>query len=45
MAAAEANRDVVYFTFGDRRLQHDLASLHAELTQNNVTVGQVCGGV
>ncbi len=41
MAASEAKRDVVYFTFGDERLQTDIASLHALITRNKVTVGQV----
>ena len=41
MAASETNRDVVYFTFGDEKLQTDIASLHALITHNRVTVGQV----
>ncbi len=41
MAASEAGRDVVYFTFGDEELQQDLASLYTMLTQNSVTIAQV----
>ena len=41
MAASEAGRDTAYFTFGDRSLQHDLCTLHRQLIQHNVSVGQV----
>lgn len=41
MAAAVAGRDVVYFTFGDSKLQKDLSVLHCALVKCGVTVGQV----
>ena len=41
MAASVANRDVVYFTFGDRQLQEDLFHLHSFLRKNSLTVCNV----
>lgn len=48
MAAAEAGRDVAYFTFGDAQLMKDVHDMHAFLTERRVTVGkirtqEVCG--
>lgn len=40
MAAAEACRDVAYFTFGDSALMRDVHDLHTFLTDKNVTVGK-----
>ncbi|XP_030626933.1 poly(ADP-ribose) glycohydrolase [Chanos chanos] len=39
MAAAEARRDVAYFTFGDAELMRDVHDLHTFLTDRHVTVG------
>lgn len=41
MAAAEAGRDVAYFTFGDAQLMRDAYEMHAFLTERQVTVGQL----
>uniref|UniRef100_A0AAX7V6R0 poly(ADP-ribose) glycohydrolase n=1 Tax=Astatotilapia calliptera TaxID=8154 RepID=A0AAX7V6R0_ASTCA len=41
MAAAEAGRDVAYFTFGDAQLMKDVHEMHAFLTESRVTVGQL----
>ncbi|XP_063347771.1 poly(ADP-ribose) glycohydrolase isoform X1 [Pelmatolapia mariae] len=41
MAAAEAGRDVAYFTFGDAQLMKDVHDMHAFLTEKRVTVGQL----
>ncbi|XP_077206685.1 poly(ADP-ribose) glycohydrolase [Paroedura picta] len=41
MAAAEAGRDVVYFTFGDAELMRDIYSMHTFLTEKGQTVGDV----
>ncbi|XP_047668044.1 poly(ADP-ribose) glycohydrolase [Tachysurus fulvidraco] len=43
MAAAEAGRDVAYFTFGDSALMRDVHDLHTFLTDKNVTVGKLYG--
>lgn len=40
MAAAEAGRDVAYFTFGDSVLMRDVSELHRFLTDKKVTVGK-----
>lgn len=40
MAAAEAGRDVAYFTFGDAGLMRDVQRLHTFLTDGHVTVGK-----
>uniref|UniRef100_A0A665VVG3 poly(ADP-ribose) glycohydrolase n=1 Tax=Echeneis naucrates TaxID=173247 RepID=A0A665VVG3_ECHNA len=41
MAAAEAGRDVAYFTFGDLQLMRDVHKMHNFLTDRQVTVGQL----
>ena len=41
MAAAEAERDVAYFTFGDRQLAQDIHRMHDYLVENEVTVGDL----
>lgn len=43
MAAAEAGRDVAYFTFGDTALMMDVYKLHTFLKDNHVTVGKLYG--
>lgn len=40
LAAAEAGRDVAYFTFGDSELMTDVHNMHSFLTQRNVSVGK-----
>lgn len=42
MAAAEAGRDVAYFTFGDAQLMRDVHTMHSFLTDKRVTVGTSC---
>ena len=44
LAASQAGRDVVYFTFSDRGLQNDLCTIHRRLVQHKITVGQVRNG-
>ena len=41
LAAAEARRDVVYFTFGNRKLQKDICIFHSNLLLYGCTVGDV----
>ncbi|KAM3592724.1 uncharacterized protein V6R79_024003 [Siganus canaliculatus] len=41
LAAAEAGRDVAYFTFGDRELMADVFKMHSFLTQKKMSVGEV----
>ncbi|XP_068439889.1 poly(ADP-ribose) glycohydrolase-like isoform X2 [Clinocottus analis] len=41
LAAAEAGRDVAYFTFGDSQLMTDVHKMHSFLTQRNIVVGEV----
>ncbi|XP_041829181.1 poly(ADP-ribose) glycohydrolase isoform X2 [Melanotaenia boesemani] len=41
LAAAEAGRDVAYFTFGDSQLMTDVHNMHTFLTQRNISVGEV----
>ena len=41
LAAAEAGRDVAYFTFGDSKLMTDVHELHSFLTQKDIRVGEV----
>ncbi|XP_033004676.1 poly(ADP-ribose) glycohydrolase [Lacerta agilis] len=41
LAAAEAGRDVVYFTFGDAELMRDIYSMHTFLIERGQTVGDV----
>ncbi|KAM4526723.1 poly(ADP-ribose) glycohydrolase [Fundulus diaphanus] len=43
LAAAEAGRDVAYFTFGDSQLMTDVHNMHSFLTQRNISVGEVYG--
>lgn len=40
LAAAEAGRDVVYFTFGDAELMRDIYSMHTFLVEKGQTVGK-----
>lgn len=40
LAAAEAGRDVVYFTFGDVELMRDIHSVHAFLCEKSQTIGE-----
>lgn len=40
MAAAEAGRDMAYFTFGDAQLMRDVYEIHTFLTDKQVTVGK-----
>ncbi|XP_063749178.1 LOW QUALITY PROTEIN: poly(ADP-ribose) glycohydrolase [Eleginops maclovinus] len=41
LAAAEAGRDVAYFTFGDSQLMTDVHKMHSFLTQRKICVGEV----
>lgn len=41
MAAAEAGRDMAYFTFGDAQLMRDIHEMHKFLTERRVTVGRL----
>ncbi|XP_028830725.1 poly(ADP-ribose) glycohydrolase [Denticeps clupeoides] len=41
MAAAAAGRDMVFFTFGDRKLEKDLMKLHQNLTEQKSTVAKI----
>lgn len=41
LAAAEAGRDVAYFTFGDSQLMTDVHDMHSFLSQENTSVGAV----
>ncbi|XP_051530263.1 poly(ADP-ribose) glycohydrolase-like isoform X2 [Myxocyprinus asiaticus] len=41
MAAAEAHRDLIYFTFGDRELLRDVHNIHTLITHKHATVGSV----
>ncbi|XP_036054730.1 poly(ADP-ribose) glycohydrolase isoform X2 [Onychomys torridus] len=41
LAAAAAERDVVYFTFGDSELMRDIYSMHTFLTEKKLNVGKV----
>ncbi|XP_032430642.1 poly(ADP-ribose) glycohydrolase isoform X1 [Xiphophorus hellerii] len=41
LAAAEAGRDVAYFTFGDNQLMTDVHNMHSFLTKRNISVGEV----
>ncbi|XP_054605219.2 poly(ADP-ribose) glycohydrolase isoform X3 [Nothobranchius furzeri] len=44
LAAAEAGRDVAYFTFGDSQLMTDVYNMHSFLTQRNISVGRLLRG-
>lgn len=39
MAAAVADRSMVYFTFGDTKLMDDVAAMYAHLVQHDVDIG------
>ncbi|XP_058478004.1 poly(ADP-ribose) glycohydrolase [Solea solea] len=41
LAAAEAGRDVAYFTFGDSQLMTDVHNMHSFLTRRSLSVGEV----
>ncbi|KAK9966040.1 hypothetical protein ABG768_005091 [Culter alburnus] len=41
MAAAEAERDLMYFTFGDAELVTDVHRIHTLITRNHASVGSV----
>jgi hypothetical protein len=41
MAAAEAGRDIIYFTFNDSETQENLNGLIKLLEENKMSVGQV----
>ncbi|XP_030834971.1 poly(ADP-ribose) glycohydrolase [Strongylocentrotus purpuratus] len=41
MAAAEAGRDLAYFTFEDKDLCDDMAGMHDFLTSQSVTIGDL----
>uniref|UniRef100_A0AAY3ZT41 poly(ADP-ribose) glycohydrolase n=1 Tax=Denticeps clupeoides TaxID=299321 RepID=A0AAY3ZT41_9TELE len=41
LAAAEAGRDIAYFTFGDGSLMRDVHNIHTLLTNSDMTVGAV----
>ncbi|KAM8837494.1 poly(ADP-ribose) glycohydrolase isoform 2-T2 [Spinachia spinachia] len=41
LAAAEAGRDVAYFTFGDIQLMADVHEMHSFLTERKICVGEV----
>ncbi|KAM6963969.1 poly(ADP-ribose) glycohydrolase [Tautogolabrus adspersus] len=41
LAAAEAGRDVAYFTFGDSKLMTDVHNMHSFLTRRKMSVGKV----
>ncbi|XP_063814922.1 poly(ADP-ribose) glycohydrolase-like isoform X2 [Pseudophryne corroboree] len=41
LAAAETGRDVVYFTFGDKELMHDVYDMHRFLTEQDKSVGDI----
>ena len=40
MAAAEAGRDVCYFTYGDQELVHKMFQVHELIRSHNLTVGK-----
>ncbi|XP_073542060.1 poly(ADP-ribose) glycohydrolase-like isoform X2 [Phyllobates terribilis] len=41
LAAAETGRDVVYFTFGDKELMHEVYRMHDYLVEKDKTVGDI----
>ncbi|CAL8304269.1 unnamed protein product [Lota lota] len=43
LAAAQAGRDLAYFTFGDARLMTDVHNMHTFLTERRSCVGEVYG--
>lgn len=40
LAAAEARRDLIYFTFGDADLLRDVHNIHTLITHKHITVGK-----
>lgn len=40
MAAAVAERDLAYFTFGNEHLAYEVQRMHEILAKNSVTVGK-----
>lgn len=40
LAAAEAGRDIVYFTFGDVELMRDIYSMHTFLCEKGQHIGE-----
>ena len=41
MAAAECNRDIFYFTFGDEMLRDNVFEMYSFLKRNDITVGKL----
>ena len=41
MAAAECNRDILYFTFGDEELRDNIFDMYSFLKRNDITVGKL----
>ena len=41
MAAAECNRDIFYFTFGDEALRDNIFDMYSFLKRNDITVGKL----
>lgn len=41
MACNAANRDLVYFTFGDINLRDKICNMYTFLVQNQVTIGKI----
>jgi poly(ADP-ribose) glycohydrolase len=39
LSAAQAKRDVAYFTFGDTKLRESINDMHTFLKKQNMTVG------
>jgi len=42
LSAAQAKRDVAYFTFGNTELQESIYDMHSFLKNQNVTIGEIC---
>jgi len=42
MAAAQAHRQLCYFTFADKTLRDDLASIHEFICENHIGIGELC---
>lgn len=40
MAARAANRNLIYYTFGDKKLQYAVYNIYQYLVANNVTIGK-----
>ena len=41
MAAAESNRSLAYFTFGDEELRDSMHAIHEFLVNNKITIGKM----